>query len=222
MAEPVGIALGSIALFSTFIDLVDCFQEAKDFSEDVDIVFTKVNVMKERLDQWSRMVSGDALGEETGRALSARLSEQKDIHGYLQRMRTILDHTVRTCHRYCRRQNSSKNMTQALSCFLQQDAPSHMPITASRPLYAELRQPTTRKLVPLRLKLSWVLTDKKKIEKLMGDLDFLLNNLEKVTENLRNHIISNHGRQNEQGQLSLNIGIKYITTETNLDDAIRV
>lgn len=199
MGEVVGIALGSITLFSTLIDLVDFFQEARFFSEDVEIVFTKITVMKERLDQWTRMISVDSLGQETAKALDTRLPQENDIQGCLYRMRTILEHTVRTCYRYRRRQKPTTHAKQALARLRQRYAPSHPPSQAAEALPSELSQPRTHKPVPLRLKFLWVLADKKKLQKLMSDLDFLLNNLEKVTENLRKDIISNynphgHGR----------------------------
>lgn len=197
MAEAIGLVFGGVSLvslFSTFIQVHDYFEELKSFSEDVELVFTKVNVIKERLQQWARSISRDTLGEETAKALDTRWPEQRGIQECLQAMQRILGLTVKLCHRYRYRQKRQKGQTAQASLFgLLPSSPSQLFVLLDNPTGSLVERPKIfkHKNSSLKLRCIWVFAHKRRIGKLINELDFLLNNLEKVTENLRQDIISN-------------------------------
>ena len=218
MAETVGLVFGGVALvsmLSTFTEIHQYFHDARFYGDDVQLVFTKVNVMKQRLNQWTRSISKETLDEETAKALDAGWPEQRAIQQCLEAMQRILTNTANICYRY--RSKEQREATRPLSPPIS-NYPSHLYLTLNhRASSNDLTETQTNGLgnndgSPKLKKLLWVFSDKKKIEKLVTDFDFLLNHLEKVTENLRREIVSNCDGKRDRGLyhiISLTPGLPY-------------
>jgi hypothetical protein len=184
MAEPIGLAMSGIALaglFSTCIEFVEYFEQGKNWAKDFQLALTKVSLMKRRLSQWGTAMSVSSPGAEA-QSLRARWpSESGVIMESLMGIRDILASTTYMCRRY-RFSKGEMDPAHWPQWKIDGDA-KEVPLEGNASVRSTQsnRQNTFR---TARLKAIWAVQDRKKFQTLIGDLDFLLSNLETIGERL--------------------------------------
>ena len=193
MAETAGLVVGGIALvslFSTILEVHDYLEEARRFSEDIKIVFTKVNVMQERLNQWNRSVTGGELELKSTETLDPKCPEEtQTMYECLLGIQLVMKSLARVCIRYKRKRRieidgkdtSRPSPRRILPAPFSGSFVPNPVYDAAHPLGSQGNRKSWK------LKWSWVVIDRRKVQKLIIEADFLINNLEKITESLRQH-----------------------------------
>ncbi|KAI7282848.1 hypothetical protein KC345_g3274 [Hortaea werneckii] len=155
-AEAAGLAVGVIALaslFNTCLELFEYIEAGRDFLYDFDLACTKICALHRRLQIWGSVV---------------RLSNQGYEHCALQddTGRTAIDACLRELDTVLRRTEKLKKRYEVnaiVSC------QTHVDTGRIAAWSANLRRRTT-----------WSIRDKARLEKFIGDIKFLVGNLEKI------------------------------------------
>jgi len=187
MAEPLGLAMSGVALaglFSTCIEIVEYFEQGKNFAKDFQLALTKVSLMKRRLSQWGTTMSIDSPGAEAKDFRDRWPAESGVIMESLMGIRDILVNTTHMCRRYRCSSKEQQDPAAWLEWKIDGGAGCGRNILkATSPLSVTLYR--NESLETLRLKTLWVIKDKKRFQALITDFDFLLGNLEKIGERLQ-------------------------------------
>lgn len=198
MAEVAGLAISGIALvslFSTSLEILDYFEQGKNWSKDVHISLTKVTLMKHRLREWGSAMAIDSLDTDACKLHDRWPTESGVIYQSMLGIRDILGRATEMCRRHARYADDVPSMSGA-GCEgeeLRRDIKCHgstQPTLKATFLKSNSSSRSNsfsrrRVLASLHLKLVWVFSDKGKLECLIADFDFLLSNLEKVSQHLR-------------------------------------
>lgn len=159
-AEATGLVIGAIALaslFSTCIELFDYFEVGKTYVDGHRLSCTKLGLLRERLHIWGRALNVTEPGKEDP-ALRQQWPTKKDIVGKsLLRLRDIL--------------YESEGLLE-----------KHEVKIVSREGSKSTR--LSNWSLRLRRRTVWAIHDKPKFDRLIEDISFLMDNMEKVTENV--------------------------------------
>jgi hypothetical protein len=184
MAEAAGLALGGIALaslVSTCVEFIEHFEDGRDCMRDFSLAVTKVKLMKIRLGQLGgidntsigpHLPDGDA-GGDWHHVSSAIPDSASGIMDIIQRATKI-------CRRYSYGGHDEASMPGPQAAAQSSQEQRHDSVSSGE----TLQGPTGRRatLQAVRRSISWAFHDKKKFNGLISDLDFILCNLEKITE----------------------------------------
>lgn len=201
MAEAAGLVLGAVAfagVFSTCMEMLEYLEHSRNFARDVQITLTKLSFMKQRLQDWGTGLPGTVVdADKTGPTpLKYDSSERQLITESLFGIKAILASTASLCARYGKGVHTpcSNPLHPRQAPNLSGD--SHILVgSEGRPTAhngecisykkseGTLRAPAC--INTLRQKASWALTDRRKLNDLIADLEFLLSNLEKVSKRLK-------------------------------------
>jgi len=181
MAEPIGLAMSGIALaglFKTCVEIIEYFEQGKNWAKDIRLALTKMSLMKRRLSQWGAAMSIETPGAEAQALRNRWPVESRVIMETLMGIRDILGTTTYMCRRYhC---SNEQDPAHWLKWRIDDDSCSdRKTVTYSSPTS---RSSTLR---TVRLKAAWAVQDRKKFQALIADFDFLLSNLEKIGEKLQ-------------------------------------
>lgn len=194
MAEAAGLALGGIALaslFTTCIDVLEYFDQARNWSKDLQLGLTKVSLMKERLRQWGQAMSINSPGHESQILRHRWPQESEVIIDSLLGIREILGSTAQMCTRHKplgeKAQWPSRDNSHIVH-IIDGSAPTD-PCPSKDPSISNKscphRSQRQRCIGAWHLKIIWIVQDRKKLSSSIADLDFLLNNLEKIGKRLQ-------------------------------------
>ncbi|KUI66192.1 Heterokaryon incompatibility protein s [Cytospora mali] len=184
MAEATGLVLSGIALASlvtTCVEFVEYFEDGRACMRDVNLAVTKVNLMKARLCQ---------LGDLENTAIPPSLLDAsaapddwqhvaKSLPEGASGIKEIIQRATKLCKKYCR--DGMPETSRARKCTIAAQSSSHQ--LDGRDSSGE-SPPAGRRAIYKTMKrsVSWALHDKKKFNGLIADFDFILSNLEKITE----------------------------------------
>ena len=180
MADVSGLVIGAIALaslFSTCIELFDCFELGRNYAYDYQLACTKLGLLRARLSRWGLSLHIEAPGHELP-SLRKHWPEERDVIGRsLLGIKTIFSDSSLLAQKYkLLPKRTRKPVTFALplrsSTSPQIDSATTLP-TASSSNWSFLRKRTL-----------WAIHDKGKFDRLIQDLSFLIENLEKVTDRI--------------------------------------
>jgi len=173
MAEAVGLAFGGVALaglVSSCVDIIEYISSAQNWLCDLNLALTKVALLHCRLDHLREIcLAAAAIGHD-------KSGDTCDVAAQgLSGVKSVLEQTNKLCRRYslahtqdgeyCHAAHRSLDLQSSLLVATQLDRPQ---LTTLKPWQRLGRQ------------LSWALQDKKKFDKLIADLDFLLSNTEQL------------------------------------------
>lgn len=174
MAEAAGLALGAVALVSLFQTAVECFeyfQLARDLDHDQQLAVTKIRLLETRLREWGDVLQAWHPGQEDG-GLRQRWGEDgRLVARSLNRISDILTSAARLEENYGLYKKRSRPRLGSLFLVLCY----HTRSACSSP------QKLIRESASVRKQVVWAVRDKKKLDSLIFDLDFLVTNLEKVS-----------------------------------------
>jgi hypothetical protein len=191
MAEPVGLALGAVALaslFSTCVELMDYFELSRTFEYDYDKACLKLSLLKFRLDTWggetlpSPPVSPAAL--HTPKSYRARERcywpprEKLLVQSSLQGIARIFGSADVLKSKYDLLPRKSLGANAATTRWGEQAA--HL----SR-VFRRRACSSTRRVALIKRSTTWAIRDKNKFDCLIIDLEFFITNLEAVSTRLR-------------------------------------
>ncbi len=183
MAEAAGLTLGGIALaslFSTCIEMLEYFEKGKNLTRDLGVALTKVNLMKRRLSQWGSAMAVNPPGAEAQVLRDRWPIESGVIIESLSGIQDILNTTTKVCRKY---QWCNKDKLQ----WADDHRPEASLLEPAGTIRCSSRPPQRRSVLhTVHRKLAWVIQDRKRVESLIADFDFLLSNLEKIGERLIN------------------------------------
>ncbi|KAM0715092.1 hypothetical protein Q7P37_009557 [Cladosporium fusiforme] len=160
MAEAAGLAVGAIALaslFTTCIELLDYFELGQRYEDDYDLACTKINLLQARLSTWGQVTQIQEPGREhpSLRDPSNRIA----VSSSLITLRTILSNT--------------DDLRKKYEFFQEKHGFAKRPCRPQRPAFLSLS---------LRRRTTWSIRDKGKFDRFIVDMNFLVENIEKVTE----------------------------------------
>ncbi|KAJ9607533.1 hypothetical protein H2200_007611 [Cladophialophora chaetospira] len=179
MAEVSGLVIGAVALaslFNTCVDLFERFELARDYAYDYDLACTKLRLLEVRLTAWGVFLNVEIPGREHP-ALRQRWTEEKDVIGRsLLGVRDIFQNATELAERYKLTPKCSRS-SRFLTVRRSRDA---------QPFADDLKAPkaTVKHRSFLQRRTLWAIHDKQKLDVLIQDLSFLIENLEKVTERM--------------------------------------
>ena len=194
MAEAAGLALSGIALvglFSTCLEISEYLEQFLDWSEDFQLALTKISLMKKRLSHWGTAMSIAGSGEEAEILRERWPAESEVIMDSLLSIRNILDKTTCVCWRHsC--SSAGQDHANTLRSRLNNEGCNGLSTSVSYPAFLP-SHPTGRPvrahkhgtLTTVHSKIVWVFRDRKRLQELITDFDFLLDNLEKISERLQ-------------------------------------
>lgn len=198
MAEAAGLAISGIALvslFSTCLEILDYFEQGKNWSKDVHISLTKVTLMKHRLREWGSAMAIDSLDTDACKLHDRWPKESGVIFESMLGIRDILGRATEMCRRHARYAGDVPSMSESgwegeelrtvIKCHGSTQPTFKATFLTCNPSSRPSSSSRRRVLASLHLKLVWVFSDKCKLECLIADFDFLLSNLEKVSQHLR-------------------------------------
>lgn len=187
MAEAAGLALGGIALaslFSACVEVLEVFENGRDWLYDFSLAQTKVNLMKLRLSQLGdNMQTGISLEEEACFPQNSWRQESGTVCNGLLGITEILGKTAELCRRYSYAIDAEP-ITQRSNCSMR--VSNHATISFAR------SPSRPRILSTISKKVCWAVHDKKKFEVLISDFEFILSNLERIIDGLENYKSPDH------------------------------
>lgn len=110
MAEAAGLVLGGVALvglISTCVEIAEYLESAKNRAGDLKLALTKVNLIKQRLDDWGSARGAQPAGMPPPDPQSNHTIDPSAcgvlllIEETLNRIKLLLDKTNRMSRRYC-------------------------------------------------------------------------------------------------------------------------
>ena len=176
MAEPVGLALGTVALaslFTTSIELIDYFELRRSYEYDYELACLKVSLLKSRLDTWGRALK---IFDNTGLGKPFREDwplEETVVQRSLLGIADIFGNAEHLKDKYklvpCKSRNIITSSTQeAQGLIPDRKVRGHFIKRHCRP--SCFRRSTT-----------WAIRDKQKFDALISDLDFFISSLEAIS-----------------------------------------
>lgn len=193
MAEAAGLVLGAVALaslFQTAVEFLEYFEVARNSQADRRIATTKINLLEVRLKQWGRDLGIHEVGQECDGWLRERLHYLEEggiIAECLVGISSILGNASELSKKYGldKRKRLSWSSLSFRSTRLGQEPrrqASNARACCPR-AFPIINIP--RNTASLGSKVTWAVRDKKKFESLILELDFLVTNLERVSDHLR-------------------------------------
>lgn len=184
MAEAIGLAFGGIALtglVSSCVDILEYTNSARYWLCDLNLAMTKVELLQYRLDHLRKLclaatASGHGKSGDAADDWSTNIGCGIATQG-LSGVKSVLQQTDKLCRRYSLAHMEAEGEHYSAT-HRSQDVQSPTS-TATH----HLDQPQLVAVKPWRRlgrQLSWALQDKKKFDRLITDLDFLLSNTEQV------------------------------------------
>lgn len=162
-AEAAGLALGVVALaslFNTCVELLDYIESGLNYTYDYELACTKIEILHERLDNWG---SVSHIREQGCEHHSLREpAKRKAVGRVLFRLSTVLSDT----------EGLKKKYEVASTGHAHTSLTSKSDISSTR---------TSSWSLNLRRRTTWSVRDKAKFDRLIHDVSFLIDNLEKVT-----------------------------------------
>ncbi|KAM0273977.1 hypothetical protein ACHAQH_008069 [Verticillium albo-atrum] len=201
MAETAGLVLSGIAittLFTSCVEIIEYFENGRNWICDLGLALVKVNLLKIRLSQLedslpepgdeSATIRSPILGLEslTRSEVSCNDWEVSVIFRGLSGVDEVLRRTSKLCRRYS---YPSRKYEAAKHGHVYHTLPPSSVATASKRTDGAYRTDAIQTGDRLggwgvfSRKMSWAVHDRKRFESLIADLDFLLSNLEKVAGN---------------------------------------
>jgi hypothetical protein len=185
MAEAAGLALGGISIasvFSSCVEILEYFEDGRNWLYDFSLALTKVNLMKVRLSQLGEHLEIETCMAETGVLQSAwpPANGTGSVSAGLLGISKILGRTTALCRRY----SVSPDVGPAGPT----KQPGDCDIRAFNHLiFSFTRLPSRpQSLSTLGKKVCWAVHDKKKFEGLISDFECILSNLERIADGLEN------------------------------------
>lgn len=186
MAEATGLALGGIALASlitTCVEFLQYFEDGRDCMRDFTMAVTKMKLMKARLGQLGQLGELGQLGDTEDMSIQPcqpdRVADEwhhvaSALPEGLSAIHDIIQRTTELCRRY----NHGGGADDGDFSFAAQ------PLAQQRTESSGETPPAGRRAIlrSIKRKTSWALHDKKKLDVLIADFEFLLRNLEKIIE----------------------------------------
>lgn len=178
MAEPAGLVIGAVALttmFTSCVELADYIELGKSYATDHVRACTKLDLLKTRLWTWGEDLNISQPGYEAYelRCCWAQKPKQEVITSSLWEIQAILENVRLLTNRskpLKRLQKDLRLLTAGTSqTIISCENPDHRLKSTGASLGAWKR-------------FSWAISYKKKIDCLLGDLEFFINNLEEVIE----------------------------------------
>jgi hypothetical protein len=174
MAEPVGLALGTIALaslFSTCIELVEYFELGRSFAYDYQLACLKLSLLKSRLDYWGEILKVRDAGHEKEELRVHWLEEQEVITRSLLGIKEIFGNAELLADKYKLLPRQSRSLARSFLAGSEHETCAHTahPHTRKNRRFFIIRRTTT-----------WAIRDKQKFDGLLLDLDFFISSLETV------------------------------------------
>lgn len=180
MTEAAGLVLGTIALaglIRTCIETCEYIEDGRNLMDEVKLASTKVRILRIRLRSWaSDLMNNKSNVSETATTSHFCWGNQESVvEEGLNQIARILDETLVLICRYRLKSTAS---VCAGSC-----SADHVCVSedgyegALRPsVFVERGKPHLRK------RISWAVWDKKKFDSSIGHLEFLIQNLEKLSK----------------------------------------
>ncbi|KAL9089944.1 MAG: hypothetical protein Q9165_005473 [Trypethelium subeluteriae] len=175
MAEPVGLALGAVALaslFSTCVELMEYFELSKSYKYDYELACLKLSLLKARLDTWGQTVDVNNRSQEDTDLREQWSSEQDVVRKSLQGIAGIFGDAEQLKSKYTvlpRRWKIKASLYRSGSSRAIQDKPRRRLLGYGCNISL------------VRRSTSWAIRDKGKFDILINDLDFFISNLEAVS-----------------------------------------
>lgn len=180
MAEAIGLAFGGIALtglVSSCVDILEYTNNARYWLYDLSLALTKVALLQCRLDSLREVcLAATAIGHDKSGEGSGDWTSSTGCNVAAQGLsgvKSVLEQTYKLCRRYSlahMERGGHYHATHRLQ------APALAASYLGEPHLIVALKPWRR----LGRQLSWALQDKKKFDKLILDLDFLLSNTEQL------------------------------------------
>lgn len=189
MAEAAGLALGGIALASlitTCVEFIEYFEDGRDCIRDVNLAVTKVKLMKVRLcqlgDVESTVVQSHSPVISTGTTQYDWFHVDNALPDGASGIMDIIERATKLCTRYCcDRQPREPRIVCKCPRIAARCLSHQRPNSSFREIVLDGRREILHKITRSAL---WVFHDKKKLNGLISDFDFILSNLEKIIESV--------------------------------------
>ena len=188
MAEAVGLAIGAVALISTFkdcIDLFSTFAAAKTLGADYERLITKLDIQKALLLLWQERVrllepNYDTRLDHrvTSKAVSESLGAIRLLLGESDSLQKLYGVKITESQSAC---NSTTMSHQGMEKFVRDFERLKLRI--------EIRQ----KNAPVKQRLKWIIKDKEKFSCLVQELSYFISNLNVLLPNFQGMFYSTAG-----------------------------
>jgi hypothetical protein len=174
MSEVAGLALGAVALvslFSTCVELMDLFELAREQREDLKLASLKMGLLQMRLTSWGKGMNLD--GSDTDH-------EDHVFEKYWTRDWNAIGHSLTGIHAIF---GNASTLSQKYELVPLGQSPHSTSSCVSPRSKNRWYKRRSRQLesTTLRQKTVWAVRDKKKLDRLILDIDFLISNLEKIS-----------------------------------------
>ena len=194
MAEAAGLTIGALALaslFSTCIELVDCFELARNHVYEYNLACTKIGLLRARLSVWGNELSLEMPGHEHPALRDSWPREREAISCGLFNIKALFEDASLLRDKY----DLSPQHPRALK-----------PVIPRRLSWFKTGSKgstslTVTKLASLRRRTVWAIHDKQKFDSFIQNLSFLIENLEKVTKRIK---MPTPQKETEAGEYSSN------------------
>lgn len=181
MAEPVGLALGTVALvslFSSCVELVNYFELGKSYQYDYSVACLKLSLLRARLESWGDTLRVRDSGHEA-KALPRDWSREQDVvERSLMGIKNIFGDAEILKDKYKLIPRTSKNLSRS------QEA-RNKPASASQEPPLARYFGNSRHFSLFRQSTKWAIRDKDRFDALLHDLEFFISNLEHVQSRLK-------------------------------------
>lgn len=180
MAEPAGLALGTVALaslLSTCLELIEYFELGKSYEYDYELACLKLSLLKSRLDTWGHC-SGVSAAHHVEEELETHWPRERIvIHKSLQGIAGIFGNAQLLKDKYCLLPRKGRGISVGLVR------------SGQAPVFGHGHRRSFSDRVPslsfCRRSTTWAIRDKQRFDNLIADLEFLISNLEEVSSRLR-------------------------------------
>ena len=175
MAEVSGLVLGAIvlaSLFNTCVELFECVQLGKSADKDYELAVTKILLLKTRLSCWGDALNVKQSGSESPALRQTWSQEQDIIRRSLFGIKAIFDDTFTLTGKYKALPRRSVTLSSVSltrrGCTDGQGLadPNHSNASTGLSLFCK--------------RTVWAVHDKNRLDRLIADLSFLIENLEIV------------------------------------------
>lgn len=177
MAEVTGLVIGAVSLaslFSTCIELFDYFELGRNYAYDYHLACTKISLLKVRLEKWGLIHKVENPGHEHP-GLRQHWPDEKDVVGRsLFGIKGIFEDASLLAEKYKLIPKPTRTVRPPQS--------HHLIGLESQTRRQQPRRFAITDWVYLHKRTKWAIHDKKKFERFIDDLSFLMENLEKVTD----------------------------------------
>ena len=178
MAEVSGLVIGTVALvslYSTCVQAFDTFQAGKNFLHDYQSACDRFLLLRARLSHWGLVLNVKDPGSEHP-ALRDHWGEEVDIVGGSL---SGIDNALCGISAL-----ASKYQSYSLGAGSGEDPAVRQTFCTPQAASVPRKRVLPTSLAILRRRASWAVRDKTRLDKLIGDLTFLIDNLEKLYDRL--------------------------------------